>query len=152
MSFYEHLFVRSSLFYLLYTALTGTAFYVWPGLIPYFKASHVHAGLAGFLLCMVMGVAYWMMPRPGQIRQEGLEATTYFLLNAGLLLRLIAEPSMLYTGSPDLRPLLVISGLLQGGAVATFAFAMSRRVFTKERLLQMAEERKKTMAGPRGGD
>jgi hypothetical protein len=92
---------------------------------------------------MVMGVAFWMMPRPGQIRQDRLEALAYFALNAGLLLRLVAEPWMLYTGNAALRPLLVVSGLLQAGAVATFAYAMSRRVLTKERLFQLAEERKR---------
>lgn len=143
MSFYEHLFIRSSLFYLLYTALTGTVFYVWAGLIPYFKTTHIHAGLVGFFLCMVMGVAFWMMPRPGQLRQEGLEAVAYFLLNTGLLLRLLLEPWMLYTLNTSLKPMLAASALLQTAAVAVFAYAMSQRVFTKERLLQMAEERKR---------
>ncbi|WP_243454911.1 hypothetical protein [Meiothermus sp. CFH 77666] len=77
---------------MLYTVLTGTAFYLWPGLVPYLKTTHVHAGLVGFFLNLVMGVAFWMMPRPAQIRQEGLEAMAYYTLNAGLLLRLVAEP------------------------------------------------------------
>lgn len=142
MSFYEHLFVRSSLFYLLYTALTRTAFYVWPGLIPYFKASHVHAGLVGFFLCMVMGVAFWMMPRPGQIRQDRLEALAFFILNAGLLLRLIIEPWLLFSGNRGLLPLLVASGLLQTTAIVVFVYAMSKRVLTKEKLFELAERRK----------
>lgn len=142
MSFYEYLFVRSSLFYLLYTALTGTAFYLWPGLIPFFKTSHVHAGLVGFFLCMVMGVAFWMMPRPGQLRQERLEALAYFILNTGLLLRLVVEPWFLFSGNPRLEPLLVTSSLLQAAAIAVFAYAMSQRVLTKERLFELAERRK----------
>lgn len=146
MSFYEYLFVRSSLFYLLYTAITGTLFYIWPGLITFFKTTHVHAGLVGFFLCMVMGVAFWMMPRPGQIRQERLERISYGLLTAGLLLRLVVEPWILYTGNNGLRLVLACSGLLQVGAVAVFAHAMSVRVFTKERLVQMAEERKKRLS------
>ncbi len=143
MSYFEYLFVRSSFFYLLYAALTGTAFYIWPGLIPYLKTTHVHAGLVGFFLSMVMGVAFWMMPRPGQIRQERLEALTYALLNAGLLLRLGLEPWLLFSGNHELRPLLLGSGLLQASAVAVFAYAMSQRVLTKEQLLQMAEQRKR---------
>lgn len=142
MSFYEYLFVRSSLFYLLYTALTGTAFYLWPGLIPFFKTSHVHAGLVGFFLCMVMGVAFWMMPRPGQLRQERLEALAYFILNTGLLLRLVVEPWFLFSGNPRLEPLLVTSSLLQTAAIAVFVYAMSQRVLTKKRLLELAERRK----------
>lgn len=143
MSFYEYLFVRSSLLYLLYTALTGTAFYIWPSLVAYLKTTHVHAGLVGFFLSMVMGVAFWMMPRPGQIRQDRLEGTAYFLLNAGLLLRLVAEPWLLYSGNLALKPVLVVSGLLQASAIAVFAYAMSQRVLTKERLFELAEERKR---------
>lgn len=127
MSFYQFLFVRSSLFYLFYAVLTGTAFYLWPGLIAYFKTTHLHAGVA-FFLCMVMGVAFWMMPRPGQIRQEGLEAATYVLLNAGLVLRLVAEPWLLYSGDESLRPVLVASGLMQVAAVATFAYRLDNEV------------------------
>jgi hypothetical protein len=147
-SLWQFLFVRSSLLYLLYTALTGSAFYLWPTLVGYFKTTHVHAGLVGFFLSMVVGVAYWIMPRPGQIRQERLEGLTYVLLNAGLLLRLVLEPLWLYTGNAGLRPVLAVSGLLQAGAVAVFAYAMSQRVFTKERLFQMAEERKRRQRSP----
>ena len=95
---------------------------------------------------MVMGVAFWMMPRPGQVRQERLEGITYILLNAGLLLRLVIEPWMLNTGNEGLRPVLAASGLLQAGAVTVFAYAMSQRVFSKERLFQMAEERKRRLS------
>lgn len=142
MSLYEYLLVRSSFVYLIYTALSGTAFYIWPGLLAYFKATHVHAGLVGFFLSMVMGVAYWMMPRPGQIRQERMEAASFFLLNSGLILRLVFEPWQLYKPEAPLRPLLVLSGLLQIAAVGVFAYAMSKRVLTKEQLFRMAEARK----------
>jgi len=65
MGFWHFLFVRAALFYLVYAAFLGTLFYLFPGLAGPFRPSHVHAGLVGFFLQMVMGVAYWMMPRPG---------------------------------------------------------------------------------------
>jgi hypothetical protein len=37
-----------------------------------------------------------MMPRPGGLRQEGLDGLTFILLNTGLFLRLLLEP--LYLG------------------------------------------------------
>lgn len=141
MYFWEFLFIRTSLVYLVYTGLTGTLFYLWPGLIPVFKTSHVHAGLVGFFLSMVMGVAYWMMPRPGRLRQDRLEAATYLALNAGLVLRLLLEPWMLYSGVQSLRPLLAVSGLLQLGAVGIFAYAMSQRVVTGEMLAILRAKR-----------
>ncbi|HEU4742071.1 MAG TPA: hypothetical protein VFS50_10800 [Meiothermus sp.] len=141
MYFWEFLFIRTSLVYLIYVALSGTAFYLWPGLIGLFKTTHVHAGLVGFFLSMVMGVAYWMMPRPGRLRQDKLEAATYVALNAGLIVRLVFEPWMLYSGTESLRPILAVSGLLQLGAVGIFAYAMSQRVVTSEMLAILRAKR-----------
>ncbi|MBI5811214.1 MAG: hypothetical protein ACOYW9_02555 [Deinococcota bacterium] len=141
MYFWEFLFIRTSLVYLIYTALTGTAFYVWPSLTGFFKTAHVHAGLVGFFLSMVMGVAYWMMPRPGRMRQDTLEAATYIALNTGLALRLVLEPWILYSGTESLRPILVASGLLQLGAIGIFAYAMTKRVVTSEMLAQLRAKR-----------
>ncbi len=146
MFFHEYLFIRASLFYLVYTALLGVLFYVEPGWISYLKSSHVHAGLVGFFLNMVFGVAYWMMPRPGQLKQPGLEAATLYALNGGLLLRLALEPfSLTHPGRP-LQALLTFSALLQLAGVLLFAFAMKQRVVTNEmlwKLRKMREARQK---------
>lgn len=120
----------------------GTLFYFFPGLVGPFRPSHVHAGLVGFFLQMVMGVAYWMMPRPGGLRQDRLEAFTFFLLNAGLLLRLLLEPFHLM-GWEGLRPWLGLSGGLQLAATLVFAHAMTRRVVTGDMLRKMREERER---------
>ena len=120
----------------------GTLFYFFPGLVGPFRPSHVHAGLVGFFLQMVMGVAYWMMPRPGGLRQDRLEAFTFFLLNAGLLLRLLLEPFHLM-GWEGLRPWLGLSGGLQLAATLVFAYAMTKRVVTADMLRKMREERER---------
>ena len=99
MSLYEYRLIRAALFYFVLTGLLGMPFFLFPSLTPYFRVTHIHLGVVGFFLSMVVGVAYWMMPRPGQLRQEGLEATTFHLLNAGLLLRALAEPWWRYTGT-----------------------------------------------------
>jgi hypothetical protein len=96
----------------------------------------------GFFLQMVMGVAYWMMPRPGGLRQDRLEGLTFVLLNAGLLLRLVLEPLYLL-GQEGLRPWLGLSGGLQLLAALVFAFAMHRRVVTGDMLRKMREERER---------
>lgn len=138
---FEAYFIRASFLYLVYTGLLGTAFYLWPTLVAYFRSSHVHAGTVGFFLSMVMGVAYWMMPRPGQLRQDRLEAWTFALLNTGLVARLVLEPIYLAGGPAGLRPLLALSAGLQLGAMIVFAYAMSQRVFTSEGLRRLRELR-----------
>ncbi|BDG30254.1 hypothetical protein [Thermus thermophilus] len=142
MGFWHYLFVRAALLYLVYTALLGTLFYLFPSLVGPFRPSHVHAGLVGFFLQMVMGVAYWMMPRPGGLRQDRLEAFTFLLLNAGLFLRLLLEPFYLM-GWEGLRPWLGLSGGLQLAATLVFAYAMTKRVVTADMLRKMREERER---------
>ncbi|SDE92967.1 hypothetical protein SAMN04488243_11637 [Thermus arciformis] len=142
MGFWHYLFVRAALLYLVYTALLGTLFHLFPSLVGPFRPSHVHAGLVGFFLQMVMGVAYWMMPRPGGLRQDRLEGLTFVLLNAGLLLRLFLEPWVL-SGHAGLRPWLGLSGGLQLAATLVFAYAMTKRVVTADMLRKMREERER---------
>ena len=141
MYFYEFLFVRASLAYLVYTALLGFLFYLEPGWMAYLRSSHVHAGLVGFFLNMVFGVAYWMMPRPGQLKQPGLEAATFYLLNLGLALRLALEPFALAHPASLARAVLPFAAALQLAAVLVFVYAMRRRVVTNEMLWKLRKMR-----------
>ena len=141
MFYYEFLFIRASLFYLLYTALLGFLFYLEPGWMAYLRSSHVHAGLVGFFLNMVFGVAYWMMPRPGQLKQPGFELATLLLLNLGLLLRLLLEPFYLAQPQPLLHDVLVLSALAQLSAVLVFVYAMMQRVVTNQMLWKLRKLR-----------
>lgn len=132
MSRYEALLIRAGLVYLLLTGLLGVAFYFFPKLLIYFRVTHVHFGTLGFFLSMVMGVGFWMMPRPGGIRQEKLEALTFYLLNAGLLLRFIFEPLWHYQSYWIFKQITILSGLLIFFAMLSFAYAMNKRVVTAE--------------------
>lgn len=144
MSLYEYRLIRAALLYLVLTGLLGVLFFLFPSLTPYFRVTHIHLGVLGFFLSMVMGVAYWMMPRPGGLRQEGLEATTFYLLNAGLVLRAVAEPWWRYTGNSLPRGLSVLSGLLLFAAILSFVYAMQARVKTKEIVLQLRQAREES--------
>ena len=144
MSLYEYRRIRAALLYLVLTGLLGVLFFLFPSLTPYFRVTHIHLGVLGFFLSMVMGVAYWMMPRPGGLRQEGLEATTFYLLNAGLVLRAVAEPWWRYTGDGLPRGLSVLSGLLLFAAILSFVYAMQARVKTKEMVLQLRQMREES--------
>ncbi len=143
MFYYEFLFVRTSLLWLLFTGALGVLFFLDPALLGAWRSVHTHAGIVGFFMNMVFGVAYWMMPRPGQIKQPRLEALTYWSLNPGLLLRVALEP----LGAGWTHPWLVVSALLQLFAMAVFVYAMSRRVVTNEMLWRLREEREKRKKG-----
>jgi hypothetical protein len=130
MSPYEARLVRAALVWLVLTGSLGVLFHLAPALAGPFRTTHVHMGAVGFFLSMVMGVAYWMMPRPGGVRQERAEALTFFCLHGGLLLRVVAEPAWRATATGWLEPLVLLSGLLVLAAIVVFALAMNRRVVT----------------------
>jgi hypothetical protein len=57
-----------------------------------FITAHTHMLLVGFFLNIVMGVAFWMFPRPADKRlNEPLAVVAYMLLNVGLALRVGSE-------------------------------------------------------------
>lgn len=134
MNRFEVLLIRFGLVYLVLTGAFGVMFMIEPALAGYFRVTHVHLGFLGFFLSLVMGVAYWMMPRPGGLRQEGATALTFYLHNAGLIGRSIAEPYFRYAGGTTAQWLLAGSGFLSLAAIIVFAVAMSRRVVTAEQI------------------
>jgi|GEM_PF-2194588 len=105
---------------------------VRPGLAGVLAPTHGHLGTVGFMLSMVMGVAFWMMPRPGGMRQTGYEAVTFALLQAGMAARVVGEPWWRLTGDPMPHALFAVSGALTFAATVSFALAMSRRFVTVE--------------------
>jgi hypothetical protein len=141
MSVYEARIIRMALVYLVLTGALGVLFYLAPAVAAYYRTTHIHLGVIGFFLSMVMGVAFWMMPRPGGLRQERHEAVTFWLLNAGLILRFFAEPAWRSTGAAPLHVATVVSGLLVFGAILVFVNAMFARVQTTDTIRRMREER-----------
>lgn len=95
----------------------------WPTL-------HAHVLLVGFLLLLVFGVAFWMFPRVagGRPGREGGWAA-FALLNAGLLLRLLAEPFAVRSGSAAAWDVLLgVAAVLPAAAAVAFAIAIWPRV------------------------
>ncbi len=122
--------IRAGLVYLVATAALGVAFLLQPTLAAYLRTTHLHLGVLGFFLSMVMGVAYWMMPRPGGLRQPRAAASTFWLLNTGIILRTVAEPWWRAGGQALPHALAVAGGALQLAAILVFALAMGQRVRT----------------------
>jgi hypothetical protein len=95
-----------------------------------FVTVHNHLISVGFILMMIMGVAYWMFPRPSgvalkDIARDPLAWSSYSLLNSGLILRTIFEPlsNFDYAGSA-----LVLSSVLQLLGIFMFVLSIRKRV------------------------
>ena len=57
-------------------------------------SAHTHLLLVGFMVMLIMGVAYWMFPRPAKDDYRyspNLAAINYWLLTVGVVLRSVGE-------------------------------------------------------------
>ena len=96
--------------------------------------SQLHLLVVGWITQLAIGVAYWMFPRlrkerdPRPRGSDALAWAVYCCLNAGLLLRLGAEPFFLMGGPAWLRPLLALAGVLQAAAALLFGWLIWARI------------------------
>jgi hypothetical protein len=77
---------------------------------------YIHLFVLGWITQLIFGVVFWMFPKYSAEkprRSESLGWWTYALLNAGLLLRVIAEPIHSTQPSTFSGWLLVTSALIQ---------------------------------------
>lgn len=134
-------FLRSALVWLVCTGALGVYVSFKPGHAALLAPTHAHIGMVGFFLSMVMGVAFWMLPRPGGLRQPRAELVTLLLLQSGLLLRVVGEPWWRATGAELPLALFRLSGALVLAAMLSFATAAWRRVVSIETLRRAARPR-----------
>lgn len=132
-------FVKTSLVYLVLTLLVSVLLVVkdvfaiqlpLAGLFPVY----IHLLVIGWLTQLIFGVAYWMFPvysREKPRASENLGWAIYILLNAGLILRAIAEPWQ--SQHPNLTSawLLILSATMQWLAGLIFVFNTWGRVKEK---------------------
>lgn len=91
----------------------------------------IHLLVVGWATQMIFGVAHWMFPRASRERPRGREgplAAAGVALNAGLVLRAVAEPLAAHRGAPLWGGLLLGAGALQWGALVVFAAGIWPRV------------------------
>lgn len=94
----------------------------------------VHLLVVGWVTQMIFGVAYWMFPKHTTEAPRGndvVAVATFILLNLGLVLRLVAEPSNAVHPRPALGALLVLSALVQWLAGIGFALSTWPRIKVK---------------------
>lgn len=142
-------FIKTSFLYLVAALLVGilqVSRTVLP--LPPFAARldpvYFHLFMVGWVTEMIFGVAYWMFPIINRDEPRGsstLGWITYFLLNAGLLLRAASEP--LAGGGPRFWGwLLVVSALLQWLAGLIFVVNTWQRVKGKPKRRRRTQKQK----------
>ena len=103
----------------------------WFGVV---SVSQLHLLVVGWITQLSIGVAYWMFPRflkadnPRPRGSDTLAWAVYICLNAGLVLRLAAEPFYLMTGQSWLAALVALSGVLQAVAAVGFGLLIWARI------------------------
>ena len=118
--------VRSALACLLTALVLGVVRALWPGNAWLAGAwpVYLHLLVLGWLSQLVTGVAYWMFPRVerGAAPTDWRGWMVFALLNSGLALRIITEPTMVH------GPWLPLAALLQFMAMTIFAWSIWPRV------------------------
>jgi hypothetical protein len=95
---------------------------------------YIHLLVFGWLTQLVFGVVFWMFPKYSADKPRGSETLgwwTYALLNAGLILRAVAEPIQSVSPNPFAGWTLVVSAAMQFFAGLTFVLNSWNRVRVK---------------------
>lgn len=93
------------------------------------RPAMLHLFLVGWITQFIFGVANWLFPRASRDRFNPHPAfawSAFIMLNAGLALRLIAEPFQ--SQFPFLGAMLVLSGLFQWTAGLLFVVNLWGRI------------------------
>ncbi|HUI90174.1 MAG TPA: hypothetical protein VLX61_15755 [Anaerolineales bacterium] len=113
-------FIRTSFICLVLAAMLALLMAILPmfnfGNAGNLSVIYIHLFVLGWLTELAFGVVYWMFPKYSAEKPRGHGALgwwTYALLNLGLLLRAIAEPSNASHPNSVSGWVLVLSALLQ---------------------------------------
>lgn len=105
-----------------------------PAMVSRLGPVYFHLLMVGWVSQLIIGVVYWMFPKYSATRPRGSERlgwACYGLLNAGLLLRVAAEPWQSLAPGPLPGGLLAVSAGLQW--LAGLAFVVNTWPRVKER-------------------
>lgn len=145
----SRLFIRTALLSFLLGMLGGSAFLLYKAATgqqapPALIVIHTHLLTVGFLVNMVIGVAYWMFPRPSGIPARDVPALVmYWGLNGGLLLRFVTESFAEPVGSELFRLGLALSAVFQATASIIFVGIIWGRVMSPRARLEREQARGK---------
>lgn len=112
-------FIKASLLYLVISLGIAVRLAVEAGGAQYtvgLSAVFFHFFLVGWVTQMIIGVAYWLLPkysREQPRRSEPLAWAIFWLLNIGLILRGMAEPNFIDRQEQYRGYLLMVSAIVQ---------------------------------------
>ena len=114
-------YVKTALAYFVLALLVGVLTAIRPlaAAVPYVAALspvYFHLFMVGWVTQLIAGVAYWMFPKFTRERPRGYDSlawATYWLLNVGLLLRVLAEPMQAVNPQAVWGWLIVLAAVLQ---------------------------------------
>lgn len=127
-------YIKSSLACLILAVITGLGLKIGAGSPSYLlplTPVYYHLFMVGWVTQLIFGVSFWMFPRYTREKPRGNETlawVTFFLLNAGLLLRVISEPLFTSYPSTSWAAALVMSGILQWAAGLGYVIHIWNRV------------------------
>ena len=129
------LYIKTALGYLALALFLGVGLAAGlPDRVAALGPTWLHLLVVGWLTQLIFGVAYWLFPRHSRERPYGRTGpawVAFILLNAGLVLRVIAEPAVVWGAGTGWRAALVASAAAQGLGALAFVVYLWPRVRTK---------------------
>lgn len=133
-------YIRTSLIYLLSSLLVGIpialrATLSLPPLVGLLGPAYFHLFLVGWIMQLIFGVIFWLFPKPPNdyLAWERVGWVAWGLLNAGLLLRAIAEPLAVLQPGTRWGWALVLSALMQWLAGMGLIIIVWPRAYSRKR-------------------
>lgn len=137
MPFISRLFIKTGMIFFALSLVTGLLLELGVGMVAQFRFIFWHMVMLGWITQIIIGVSLWMFPgrRKSETIRDNLNAyITYFGLNFGLLMRLIAEPQSVFYPSDVFSVMILMSALLQALAVIFYVREMWPRLGDKRTL------------------
>lgn len=114
-------FIKLSMLYLAAALTIGAALVarsIWPmpPVLGTLSPAYFHLFLLGWVTQLIFGVVYWMFPKYSQENPHGSERlwqAIFWLLNLGLLLRVVSEPAQILSDEVVWGWVLALSAVLQ---------------------------------------
>ena len=123
-------FILTGFIYLGLGILLGVLFLIIPDLRP-LRTVHVHLNLVGFILFIVFGIAYHILPRfrGRPLHSESLAWFQLWLANAGIVGLVVFMAIGAYTNIPAIITVQAVFGVILAVAVYIFIYNMGRTLF-----------------------
>ncbi len=138
----SRLFLKSGLIFFIAALITGLGLQFQSTSTPILFPLFWHMLMLGWITQIIMGVSHWMFP--GRVREESFRNQrwlwiAFICLNAGLLLRVIAEPFINTPSNSVWKVLLAISSVVQFIAVLSYAIEIWPRVKGKKKRISTSK-------------